>query len=86
MELIGQPHISVIEPVSKAIEKTKEILFRPFDLKKWCVIGFCAWLATLGEGGGGGGNGGGGNYNTSQPGGGSPEAAEVKAWLAICFG
>jgi hypothetical protein len=53
-------NISVIDPVSTAIEKTKEILFKPFDLGKWFVIGFCAWLAYLGEGGGGGG---GGNYN-----------------------
>lgn len=79
MELIEQPHISVIEPVGKAIEKTKEILFRPFDFKKWCVLAFCAWLATLGEGGGGGNSG--GNFNAPQRGGG-PEAAEVKAWLA----
>ncbi|MFL6515920.1 MAG: hypothetical protein ACJ8M1_12955 [Chthoniobacterales bacterium] len=27
---------------------TKQILFRPFDLKKWLVIGFAAWLAHLG--------------------------------------
>ncbi|MHC4531195.1 MAG: DUF7544 domain-containing protein, partial [Planctomycetota bacterium] len=27
----------------------------PFDLGKWFVIGFCAWLALLGQGGGGGG-------------------------------
>ncbi len=79
MELIGQPPISVIEPVSKAIEKTKEILFRPFDLKKWCVIGFCAWLAMLGEGGGGHGGGNPGRFQQGRIG---LEAAEVKAWLA----
>jgi len=28
------------------------MLFRPFDLGKWFVIGFCAWLAYLGSGGG----------------------------------
>ena len=43
--------ISVIEPVSEAIEKTKIILFRPFDAEKWLVIGFCAWLANLLRGG-----------------------------------
>jgi hypothetical protein len=43
--------ISVIEPVSEAIEKTKTILFRPFDAEKWLVIGFCAWLASLIKGG-----------------------------------
>jgi hypothetical protein len=34
-------------------------LFRPFDLGRWFVIGFCAWLARLAEGGGGGGSRGG---------------------------
>jgi hypothetical protein len=48
--------ISVVEPVSPALERVKVILFRPFDLGKWFVIGFCAWLAQLGEGGGTGGN------------------------------
>jgi hypothetical protein len=52
--------ISVVEPVSPALERVKRILFRPFDLGKWFVIGFCAWLAQLGEGAGGGG---GGNFN-----------------------
>jgi len=44
--------ISVIEPIGAAIEKTKQILFRPFDIAKWFAIGLCAWLATLGNGGG----------------------------------
>lgn len=52
--------ISVVEPVSPALEHVKWMLFRPFDLGKWFVIGFCAWLAYLGETGGGSG---GGNYN-----------------------
>jgi hypothetical protein len=52
--------ISVIEPVNEAIERTKTILFRPFNLEKWFIIGFCAWLAGLLEGSGGGGYGGGG--------------------------
>jgi hypothetical protein len=47
--------ISVIDPISQAIERTKQILFNPFDMKKWFAIGFCAWLATLCQGGGGGG-------------------------------
>src|SRR5262245_29180077 len=45
--------ISVVAPVSPAIEQTKQILFRPIALGKWFVLGFCAWLAQLGEGGGG---------------------------------
>lgn len=51
---------SVIDPISPAIERAKIMLFKPFDLKRWFVIGFCAWLAYLGSGGGGGG---GGNFN-----------------------
>ena len=44
--------ISVLEPVGKAIEKTGIMLFKPFDFAKWFTIGFCAWLAMLGQGGG----------------------------------
>ena len=32
--------ISVAEPVSPALERVKLVLFRPFDLGKWFVIGF----------------------------------------------
>jgi len=53
------PTVSVIEPIGPAFEKVKTILFSPFDLRKWFVIGFCAWLAFLGKGGGGNGGGGG---------------------------
>jgi len=49
--------VSIIDPISPAIERAKIMLFRPFDLKRWFVIGFCAWLAYLGSGGGGGGGG-----------------------------
>jgi len=52
--------ISVAEPVAPALERVKQMLFKPFDLAKWITIGFCAWLADLGESGGGGG---GGNFN-----------------------
>jgi hypothetical protein len=45
------PQISVIDPIDPAITRAKEILFRPFDLGRWFVIGFCAWLAGLGESG-----------------------------------
>jgi hypothetical protein len=53
-----QPNkVSVIDPISPAIERVKVMLFKPFDLGKWFIIGFCAWLAYLGSGGGGGGGG-----------------------------
>jgi len=46
--------ISVTEPLALAYEWVKQMLFQPFDLAKWFTIGFCAWLAGLGESGGGG--------------------------------
>lgn len=55
--------ISVIDPITPAIDRTRLMLFQPFDLGRWFVIGFCAWLANFGKGGGSGGGGhGGGGY------------------------
>jgi hypothetical protein len=51
-----EPKIEIFKPFGEAFELMKRILFQPFDLKKWLVIGFAAWLANLGAGGGGGGN------------------------------
>jgi len=48
--------IEIFKPFGEAFELMKRILFQPFDLKKWLVIGFAAWLANLGAGGGGIGN------------------------------
>src|SRR5262245_22850998 len=57
------PNVSVTLPVNQAIEQVKRVLFNPFDFGKWFTIGFCAWLAHLGQQGfrgnfGGGGRGG----------------------------
>jgi hypothetical protein len=49
----SEPRIEIFRPFSEAFELMKKILFQPFDLKKWLVIGFAAWLASLGAGGGG---------------------------------
>ena len=43
--------ISVTAPIHPAIERARRLLFQPFDLARWFVIGFCAWLASLGESG-----------------------------------
>ena len=43
--------ISVVDPITQAWARTIKVLFQPFDIRKWFVLGFCAWLATLGEGG-----------------------------------
>jgi len=46
--------ISVTLPIDRAISRTRNMLFTPFDLEKWFVLGFCAFLAGLVEAGGGG--------------------------------
>jgi hypothetical protein len=44
--------MSVTRPVGQAMDRVKKVLFQPFDVGRWLVIGFCAWLASLGQGGG----------------------------------
>jgi hypothetical protein len=43
-------NISVIEPINKSFNIVKKLLFSPFDLSRWFIIGFCCWLANLGGG------------------------------------
>jgi hypothetical protein len=45
------PKIEIIAPLSQSMELMRRILFRPFNLEKWLVIGFAAFLAHLGGGG-----------------------------------
>lgn len=41
----GGGQIEIIKPFGEAFELMKKMLFQPFDLKKWCVIGFAALLS-----------------------------------------
>ncbi len=51
--------IRYFDPFSRAFARMKKALFQPFDLKKWFVVGFTAFLAGLTDcHGGSGGNGG----------------------------
>ena len=43
-------HISVVEPVGKALGTVRQVLFAPFNLIKWLGLGLTAWLASLTEG------------------------------------
>jgi hypothetical protein len=45
-----EPKIEIFKPFGQAFELMKKILFQPFDLRKWCVIGFAAFLASLSGG------------------------------------
>src|SRR2546425_7314503 len=40
-----EPKIEIFKPFGEAFELTKKILFQPFDLTKWLVIGFAAFLS-----------------------------------------
>ena len=41
----SEPRIEIFKAFGEAFELTKKILFQPFNLGKWCVIGFAAFLA-----------------------------------------
>jgi hypothetical protein len=40
-------NIQFIEPFARAFRRMKKALFQPFDIKKWFVVGFTAFLAGL---------------------------------------
>ena len=47
-------NISAIDPITPAWNHMVRILFKPFEFKKWMLLGFCAFLAQCGEGAGSG--------------------------------
>lgn len=55
--------IEYVEPLSRGWNRMKKALFRPFDLRKWFVVGFTAFLAGTTDFHGGNGTGGRGNGN-----------------------
>ena len=40
-------HISVVDPVGKALGTVRQVLFAPFNSIKWLGLGLTAWLASL---------------------------------------
>lgn len=46
--------ISCMETADSAWRKMVVMLFKPFNFAKWVTLGFCVWIAQLGEGGGSG--------------------------------
>ena len=69
--------IAYIEPLSRAWERMKQALFKPFDFGKWFTIGFTAFLANLLENGG---NGGGSNWKKEHANFGDILEAPYQAW------
>src|SRR6188768_496742 len=45
---------SPADAISKAVERSKQLLFQPLKAEKWFALGFTVFLAQCGEGGGGG--------------------------------
>lgn len=45
--------IEILSPFNQAVELTRLILFRPFDITKWLVVGFAAFLSGWLNSGGG---------------------------------
>lgn len=50
------PTLSLTTPLGRAWVRMKLFLFQPFNLERWFVVGFAAFLAQLGSGRGGGGS------------------------------
>ncbi|MFP4027233.1 MAG: hypothetical protein ACLFWL_05530 [Candidatus Brocadiia bacterium] len=44
-------YLSVTKSISHAFERTNILLFQRFDLGKWLILAFCAFLASLSQGG-----------------------------------
>ena len=74
-------NISAIDPITSAWNHMVRILFKPFEIKKWFVLGFCAFLAQCGEGGGSGGSGGSRWSNSNS----TTSFDEGKAWVEANF-
>jgi hypothetical protein len=49
-------NIQFLDPLTRALARMKKALFKPFDLKKWFVVGFTAFLADLSDYARGGGS------------------------------
>jgi len=81
MNDLNTQSISVISPVTTAIDRVKLMLFNPVDFEKWFAIGFCAWLATMGQGVGCGG----GNFG-NRCGGRTPFHGEIADHLPLIIG
>jgi len=85
-------NIAFFEPLNRAWERMKHILWQPFDLAKWLVLGFSAWLAGLADGAGGGGwkyvlddEDLGRRYDLHSGGDAFRDAGEALIWLPVIF-
>lgn len=47
-------NIQYWQPLENGLQAMKRLLFQPFDIGRWFVLGFTVWLIHLGQGGGSG--------------------------------
>lgn len=58
--------IKFTELISESIDRVKQILLKPFNFKKWLILGFIALMAGYLGGGGSGGGGNSSKFNTAK--------------------
>jgi hypothetical protein len=79
----GKMNIEYVRPLSLGWERMKKALFRPFDLRKWLVVGFTAFLAGALDSAGGGGSGrGSSRFNVENWDEVFSTPSEIRYWLA----
>src|ERR1017187_174892 len=83
-----EPKIEIFKPFGEAFELMKKILFQPFDLGKWCVIGFAAFLAGHFSGSGFGFSSPRslGRFHPIRPINPFPDVSQIEPWLMIVIG
>ncbi|MEM1441145.1 MAG: hypothetical protein AAGF67_02305 [Verrucomicrobiota bacterium] len=85
MNVMEPIRVDYVAPTKRAFEGMKNILFRPFDIQKWFILGFSAWLACLGEGGGSSGGNGSSDFSSDDSLGGDDSVGDLVAeganWL-----
>ncbi|MCP4645983.1 MAG: hypothetical protein GY851_36400 [bacterium] len=74
----GPRRMDVFASFSIALEQTKRILFRPFDINRWFSFGIIIFIAGLAQGGGGGCN---FNYNMGGGNAGGPGSFDMSEEL-----
>ena len=68
-------NVSYTLPVSRSFSAVGRVLFKPFDIGKWFVLGFSAWLAALLSGGS--------SFSGNYSGGGSNDNGELEDVMQV---
>lgn len=49
--VLEEKEINVLDPITPAVARAKLMLFAPFSVRKWLLVGLAAWLTQLSVGG-----------------------------------